>query len=519
MRTIRPARQRSMRWRIMNAVLVVVCLSAALGGLALERLGRVNQTATHLAGRTLPSVRALGRIALATGHFRMAALQSVAASDAEQEALQNAMGSALEAIEDGQKHYEPLIGSASERDTYSQFMSAWSDYMLAHATAMQVAMEGRKDEARVMMGGDAQRAFDTANARLMDLTEQNGRTADQAMADGAAINASARWWVLSMMLGVVFVGGGIAWRVLSSVNRVLEDVAHNIDGGATTLVQAAGEAAQSSEEMSRNAATQTTSLEQTSAAVSAIADATRTNAQRAHEAATLMASADTLIRSSNAALDAMRGTMNSIESSSTRVSRIIRTIDEIAFQTNILALNAAVEAARAGEAGAGFAVVADEVRSLAQRSAQAAKDTESLIEESNASAQAGGRTAQQVTEAVHAFTAQVTRVHELVDTIEASSSEQTERVGHVERAVSEMTLATRQTVAAAEAGETASERLNAQAGVARDQAAALSTLVDGSRLASATANEATPRTRAGITIEKISGVARRFSFSRLRRAA
>ena len=114
------------------------------------------ETAAHLAGRTLPSVRALGRIALATGHFRMAALQSVTASDAEQEALQTAMGSALEAIEDGQKHYEPLIGSASERDTYSQFMSAWSDYMLAHATAMQVAMEGSKDEARVMMAGDAQ---------------------------------------------------------------------------------------------------------------------------------------------------------------------------------------------------------------------------------------------------------------------------------------------------------------------------------------------------------------------------
>src|SRR5262245_53869625 len=143
MRTHTPTRQRSMRWRIMNAVLVVVCLSAALGGLALERLGRVSQTAAHVAGRTMPSVRALGRIALATGRFRMAALQSVTASDAEQEALQTAMGTALEEIEDGQKHYEPLIGSQNERETYNQFMSAWSDYMLAHATAMQAAMEGR----------------------------------------------------------------------------------------------------------------------------------------------------------------------------------------------------------------------------------------------------------------------------------------------------------------------------------------------------------------------------------------
>jgi methyl-accepting chemotaxis protein len=517
MATVKPASQRSMRWRIMKAFLVVVCLSLVLGALALERLARVNDTTARVAGRTLPSVQALGRIALATGRFRMAALQSVGAPDAEQEALQNAMGEALEAIEDGQKHYEPLIATDTERDTYSQFMSAWSEYMLAHATAMERAMEGKKDEARAVMDGEARRQFDAANQRLTDLTQQNGRSADQAMAEGAAIYRSARWQVLAVLLGVVFVGGGLAWRVLSSINRVLQQVAESIDSGAATLVDAAGEAAQSSEAMSRNAATQSVSLEQTSAAVAAIAEATRTNAHRAHEAASLMASADTLIRSSNAALDAMRGSMASIESSSTRVSRIIRTIDEIAFQTNILALNAAVEAARAGEAGAGFAVVADEVRNLAQRSAQAAKDTESLIEESNASAQAGGRTVQQVTEAVQAFTAQVSRVHELVDTIEGSSAEQTERVGHVEHAVADMTSATRQTAAAAEAGESAGERLSAQAGAARDQAGALSVLVRGSRAASAKA-DATPG-RGHITIEKISGVVRRFALPRWRRAA
>jgi methyl-accepting chemotaxis protein len=508
----------------MRAFLVVVCLSIALGALALNRLARVSETTARVAGRTLPSVRALGRIGLASGRFRMAALQSVNASEAEQDALQNAMGAALEEIEDGQKHYEPLIGSTRERDTYSQFMSAWSDYMLAHATSMQLAMEGKKDEARALMAGEAQTAFDAANARLTDLTEQNGRTADQAMAESAAINASSRWLILLMVVGVVGVGGGIAWRVLASANRVLQRVASGIGQGAETLVVAAGEAAQSSEEMSRNAATQSTSLEETSGAVAEIAQVTRTNADRAREAASLMAAADDMIRSSNAALEAMRTSMSSIESSSTRVSRIIRTIDEIAFQTNILALNAAVEAARAGEAGAGFAVVAGEVRNLAQRSAQAAKDTEGIIEESSASARAGAQTATQVTEAVRAFTAQVTRVHELVDTIKTSSEQQAESVGRVGRAVQDMTSATRQTAAAAELGAAASERLNEQAAVAHNQAAALTALVQGRGGAVGrdgatrdTTAEARPSRR--FTIEKISAVARRFSIKRLRSAA
>src|SRR5207342_1997764 len=130
-----------------------------------------------------------------------------------------------------------------------------------------------------------------------------------------------------------------------------------------------------------------------------------------------------LIEEANQHLAAMMESMKEINGSSERISKIIRVIDEIAFQTNILALNAAVEAARAGEAGMGFAVVADEVRNLAQRSAQAAKDTATLIEESIANSNDGNSKLEQVANAITGITEKTVRVKTLVDEVHLGSQE------------------------------------------------------------------------------------------------
>src|SRR5476649_2596953 len=134
---------------------------------------------------------------------------------------------------------------------------------------------------------------------------------------------------------------------------------------------------------------------------------TRQNSENAAQAAVLAADVAQQMTDSNTALGEMVTSMIEIEASSAKVAKIIKTIDEIAFQTNILALNAAVEAARAGEAGMGFAVVADEVRNLAQRSAQAAKDTAELIEESIARSQEGATTVEEVAKAIGSITGSV----------------------------------------------------------------------------------------------------------------
>ena len=180
-------------------------------------------------------------------------------------------------------------------------------------------------------------------------------------------------------------------------------------------------------------------------------------------AAEMMAAVDHHIQQGNRTLGEMVGSMQEINTSSDKISKIIKVIDEIAFQTNILALNAAVEAARAGEAGMGFAVVADEVRTLAQRSAQAAKDTAAMIEESIAKSNEGGAKLDKVTEVIRSITDSATKVKILVDEVNLGSQEQARGIEQISKAVAQMERVTQTTAANAEESASASEELSAQA--------------------------------------------------------
>jgi methyl-accepting chemotaxis protein len=276
---------------------------------------------------------------------------------------------------------------------------------------------------------------------------------------------------------------GIPWIFRREVIWPVALVVDELADGANQVAAAAHQIAGTAQDLSRGSADQAASLEQTSASMEEITAMARQNAASSESVARLMLEIDTRAVESNGALAQMQATMSGIECSSAKVATIVKTIDAIAFQTNILALNAAVEAARAGDAGLGFAVVADEVRNLAQRSAQAAHTTADLIAEAGRNASRGGRQLAEVTANIGGITGRVGEVKQLAEHVSVASQQQTQGIDQVSRALAEMGRVTQTNAAAAEESAAASEELSAQTEVARTLAGDLRRLVAGGRRA------------------------------------
>jgi methyl-accepting chemotaxis protein len=283
---------------------------------------------------------------------------------------------------------------------------------------------------------------------------------------------------LVLLFALVCIATG-TWMLVRWVVRPIGIVAGRFGDGSRQVASAASQAAASSQSLSGGATEQAATLEEASASMEEMASMTRRNAENSLEAAREVADTRALVSGANDALRDLVSTMTAIRESSANVTRIIRTIDEIAFQTNILALNAAVEAARAGSAGMGFAVVADEVRNLAQRSAQAAKDTATLIEESTANAEAGGAKVDAVVGVMASVTENSSRIKRLIDEVSDASRQQSQGIDQVTQAISQMEKVTQTTAATAEESAAASEELNAQAGLAMSLVSELEVIVYG----------------------------------------
>ncbi len=279
-----------------------------------------------------------------------------------------------------------------------------------------------------------------------------------------AATADMMWTIALVSLGGLVLGLTLlVWMMRRRVLAPLVDSLQLLTDGSLQVAAAAGQVAGSAQHLSEGATQQAASLEETAASMEEMSSMTRRNAGNSQEAAAMMAQTETLVTGASASLDQMVASMTAIKESSDKVARIIKTIDEIAFQTNILALNAAVEAARAGAAGMGFAVVADEVRALAQRSAQAARDTAGLITESMVNVDKGRERVTQVSVAIQAIAGSAGRMRSLVDEVSAASRQQAQGIDQVAQAVIRMEQITQTTAATAEQSAAASEELAAQA--------------------------------------------------------
>ena len=278
-------------------------------------------------------------------------------------------------------------------------------------------------------------------------------------------------------LVLLLLAAGVLASVLSSLNAYLAArsiagpilyVVRELAGAADQITGAVNQMSTSSRSLAQGVTEQAATLEETAAASEEITTITRKNAETSREVASNMADTSGLVADANCKLEEMIRCMHGINTASDKVIRIIKVIDEIAFQTNMLALNAAVEAARSGEAGLGFAVVADEVRRLAQRSAAAAKETTDLIDESVSASKMGGSKLEQVAGAVTSVTVKTAKTRTLVEALDVGSSEQAKGIEQVSKAIMQMELVTQSTAGVAEESASASQEMAAQAESVRD---------------------------------------------------
>jgi hypothetical protein len=269
--------------------------------------------------------------------------------------------------------------------------------------------------------------------------------------------------------------------VVRPLVRSLTHVCTELKSGADELMNVSGQIAGSSQTMASAASQQAASLEETSSALEELTTSTNGNAEQAREANERVSAARERASGSRQTISQLTKAMQGIDDSSTQIGKIIKVIEEIAFQTNLLALNAAVEAARAGEHGKGFAVVAEEVRNLAQRSAQAARETAGLIENAVERVREGSSVVKTASTALETIVNDVSQVAESLDGIARSCGEQADGVKQINNAVSQMDHVTQQNAAGAEESASAAEELNAQAQTVKAVVDELTALIRGGR--------------------------------------
>ena len=461
------------------AMLALTVMSGVLSLSAIGRLGALIELSAGQAPKKIATFEDLRRVISETRRFQRAAILAAYAKDAsELEISVSSLNHAVDLVDTTLARARALMSPEEDRERSTPIETGLANARILYRELIAACTAGNPDAAYAIAASKTVPLTESMQAQAQALVDHHRAIIAESAAEAAAAVPQARFTAVGLLILSLCIGTGVKF-VLGKVKRDLRRITGELADGAAQVASAASQVSAAGQLLALGSSEMAATIVETSASSLELAAMTSKNAENSQESARLMDAVDQKVEQANVTLDQMVVSMREITGSSNKISKVIKVIDEIAFQTNILALNAAVEAARAGEAGLGFAVVAEEVRNLAQRSAQAARDTATLIEESIARSNEGGAKLNFVTEATRSITAGASAVKILVEEVNLGSQEQARGSDQISRAINQMEQVTQQTASSSEESAAAGAELTAQADTIRDLALQLRLMVDG----------------------------------------
>jgi methyl-accepting chemotaxis protein len=452
-----------------------------LGLVSWLKTEQISSKVGEIVNQSTPELALAGNIRFQVVQLRVTNLKHVMYPEpAQKDALEKEAESQEQQLAQWVQDYDKYATSPEQRALYSKIGPFLESYKSETRKMREASRLNKTEEAQKWLLSAGQVGNEFVKA-VEDLRDFSAHRVDANGRDVVRLISSSKMAVLLFVILTVALSAVAGTLATRSISRVLNRAAEDLSAGAEQTAAASGQVSAASQMLAEGASEQAASLEETSASLEEISSMTKRNAENAQTTKGLADLARRAADSGASDMQKMSLAMQDIKSSSDDISKIIKTIDEIAFQTNILALNAAVEAARAGEAGMGFAVVADEVRNLAQRSAQAAKETAAKIETAIAKTTQGVQMSDKVAQSLTEIVTNVRKVDELVAEIATASKEQNDGVTQVNTAVAQMDKVTQSNAASAEESASAAQELNAQTHVLRNVVGDLMKLVGGKR--------------------------------------
>ncbi len=495
--------------RLLAGFASVLVLAILVGVFSVSRLAQVNANTTDLATNWLVATRMLSDFKTQVSTLRRAEASSIMSGKPEVIAAQTRrIGDTKAKATDAWKGYLATIELPEERAIASDVEAARDRYFAALDKSLTLAADSATPEGHdkllVHYEGESKASFDALFGGIAHDVEFQTKGAEAAYKSSQDTYAGARLAIIGLLAAAVLVGALMAFVITGSIVRPLGNavkVAEAVaEGNLTSTVVASGadevnqllralgrmndslvtivarvrnssdsiatgssQIAAGNTDLSQRTEEQASNLQQTAASMEELTATVKQNADTARAATQIAGSATAAAAAGGRVVGQVVSTMEEITHSSRKIVDIIGVIDGIAFQTNILALNAAVEAARAGEQGRGFAVVASEVRSLAQRSAEAAKEIKSLIGASVEKVESGSHLVDEAGKSMADIVTQVSRVNDLIGEISAASMEQSTGIGQIGDAVNQLDQVTQQNAALVEESAAAAESLKVQA--------------------------------------------------------